>query len=519
MALAAVLLTMHQLGEGAVPIIVGAALDDAIAARDATRLALWLALLLVVFVVLSLSWRFGARTAARVRLDIAHLLRLAIARTALDEIRQREAGGMLTLAVSDARRVGDAVRAALGAIAAVALLVGSFIAIARVSVIVAALVLGGAVVTVLVSWLLSRPLEARLLAEQAAQSVVASAAVDYVAGIRVLAGLRATAQAANRYRRVSQDAVRHALRAARAEGVVDGLATGLGLGYLLLVAAVSTLAALGGALSIGDVIAVLGLSQLLIDPLRGLAQVVPALRRGHVSAARIDSVLLDAPATERDESGSAGTPVSDRALGLEGAAAPGVRDVTLHITPGVFTGVATTDPVASQSAVGLLVRARRQLDGGGETLVWPHGAFPLGDTVAEVLGYPEADIHAVLTATAADDVIARLPGGLNAPIAERGASLSGGERQRLALARLLLADPAALVMDEPTSALDAVTEGVVAAGLHAARRGRTTVVVTTSATLLARCDRVVFIAAGQVAAEGTHEELLAHADYRRTVER
>jgi ABC-type multidrug transport system ATPase subunit len=99
---------------------------------------------------------------------------------------------------------------------------------------------------------------------------------------------------------------------------------------------------------------------------------------------------------------------------------------------------------------------------------------------------------------------------------ERGRNLSGGQRQRVLLAQALLADPEILVLDEPTSAVDAHTEAAIGEGLADLRRGRTTVICTTSPLLLSRADVVVLVD-GTVAATGTHVELLASSRRYRDV--
>lgn len=96
--------------------------------------------------------------------------------------------------------------------------------------------------------------------------------------------------------------------------------------------------------------------------------------------------------------------------------------------------------------------------------------------------------------------------------------MSGGQRQRLRLVRALLADPEILVLAEPTSALDAHTEATVAARVEAARRGRTTLVVTTSPLVLGHASGVSLLVDGRVVAVGTHGELLARQPrYRELV--
>ena len=130
------------------------------------------------------------------------------------------------------------------------------------------------------------------------------------------------------------------------------------------------------------------------------------------------------------------------------------------------------------------------------------------------------DLVAALATASAADVVAGLPGGLDSVVTERGRSFSGGQRQRLVLARVLALDPEVLVLVEPTSAVDAHTEAAVAGRLRDHRRGRTTVVTTSSPLLLDAVDEVAYLRGGRVVAQGRHRDLLASVpDYRLTVTR
>jgi ABC-type multidrug transport system fused ATPase/permease subunit len=105
-------------------------------------------------------------------------------------------------------------------------------------------------------------------------------------------------------------------------------------------------------------------------------------------------------------------------------------------------------------------------------------------------------------------------------VAERGRTFSGGQRQRLVLVRALVVDPEILVLVEPTSAVDAHTESRIASRLREARRGRTTIVTSSSPLMLDACDEVAYLADGRIVACGRHRDLLASdADYRRVVTR
>jgi ABC-type multidrug transport system fused ATPase/permease subunit len=117
-------------------------------------------------------------------------------------------------------------------------------------------------------------------------------------------------------------------------------------------------------------------------------------------------------------------------------------------------------------------------------------------------------IDAALVAASAVDIVEALPGGLAGRVAERGREFSGGQQQRLRLVRALVADPEILILVEPTSAVDAHTEARIARRLGPARRGRTTLVCTTSPLVLDQADHVVFVSDGKAVAEGRHRELL-----------
>ncbi len=135
-------------------------------------------------------------------------------------------------------------------------------------------------------------------------------------------------------------------------------------------------------------------------------------------------------------------------------------------------------------------------------------AGPLREVVAGRADASDEEVLRALHAAAADDVVQGLPEGLASTVSAQGRSLSGGQRQRVRWARALLADPEVLLAVEPTSALDAHTEATVADRLREARRGRTTLLVTSSPLVLTRADEVVFLVDGKAVARGAHQRLL-----------
>ena len=107
------------------------------------------------------------------------------------------------------------------------------------------------------------------------------------------------------------------------------------------------------------------------------------------------------------------------------------------------------------------------------------------------------------------EVISALPDGYETIVGERGYRLSGGEKQRLAIARLLLKNPAVMILDEATSHLDNEGEILVQLALTEAMKNRTAIVIAHRLSTIRDADRIVVLNNGKIAEQGTHEQLMA----------
>jgi ATP-binding cassette subfamily B protein len=148
------------------------------------------------------------------------------------------------------------------------------------------------------------------------------------------------------------------------------------------------------------------------------------------------------------------------------------------------------------------------------------------DTVGNNLRYGRptatlAEVMAAVRAAQIEDLVMSLPDGLDTLVGERGYRLSGGEKQRLAIARMLLKDPAIVVLDEATSHLDAENELLVQQALATALAGRTSLVIAHRLSTIAAADDILVLDDGRIVQSGTHQELIfqggLYADLYRTL--
>ena len=120
----------------------------------------------------------------------------------------------------------------------------------------------------------------------------------------------------------------------------------------------------------------------------------------------------------------------------------------------------------------------------------------------------DAELIAACTAAQIHDLVASLPSGYDTVVGERGYRMSGGEKQRLSIARMLLKDPAVVILDEATSHLDSENEALVQAALADALAGRTAIVIAHRLSTITQADQILVLDEGRLVERGTHGELV-----------
>ena len=150
----------------------------------------------------------------------------------------------------------------------------------------------------------------------------------------------------------------------------------------------------------------------------------------------------------------------------------------------------------------------------------PQHIFLADETVAAniAFGVPreQIDMDAVKRAARLSEldrfVTEELPQGYETMVGERGVRLSGGQRQRIGIARALYYDPSVLVFDEATSALDNLTERAVIDAVHNLSGAKTIIMIAHRLTTVQRCNEIILLEEGQIAARGSYEELMEESE-------
>ena len=299
----------------------------------------------------------------------------------------------------------------------------------------------------------------------------------------------------------------------------------------------------GGGLTVGDVSTFTQYMALIITPLALLAQVMPLVLRGDVSAKRIIEVLdTEATIVESDDPADLGDEPLQGRVEFKNVSfsfrradgtfdPPALKDINLTIEPGQQVGFLGATGAGKSALVNLIPRfydvteGQITIDGVDVREMSVNDLRQrVGIALQEAVlfqqplrpnlkfGDPQAEDEVMFDAAKAADsfgFVSRLPESWDAPVARRGYNFSGGQRQRLSITRAITPRPSVVILDDSTSALDASTEGRVQGAIPEFMQGATTIYVAQRISALIDLDHIYLLDRGEVIAEGTHEDLLA----------
>ncbi len=525
-----VLMGLYQAGETAFPIALGLIVEHTMQGeRSLGALAVSIGALALIITTVSLSWRFGMRILQKANTTEAHRWRVQVAACGLQPVARDvdlKSGEILTIATEDADQTADIIEVVPLLVSSLVAVVVAAVALGLADLRLGALVIAGTVAILSILSVMSRRIGASTKEQQARVARAGAKVADLITGLRPLHGFGGNHAAFRSYRKVSAEAKHQSITVAKVNGVYAGTALALNA---VLAAAVTLTAgwlAFEGQITIGELVMAVGLAQFIIEPLKMFSEMPKYVMIARASAERMELVLSAPPVATPGEA----RPAAGGDLDVDGVAYGTLRKLRFTVAAGEFVAIAVYQPraaadlasvlalrvppesyegvvrVSGQELPALSVEAVRE-----HLLVNPYDGEIFAGTLRSNIDpsgtsgmVPEAVEASMLT-----DVVALHREGLDHGVRDRGANLSGGQRQRLSLARALAADTDVLVLHDPTTAVDAVTEQLIARNVAKLRRGRTTLVLTSSPALLDAADRVLVLDDGVITAEDTHRNLLA----------
>lgn len=383
---------------------------------------------------------------------------------------------------------------------------------------------------------LNRRVRESSFAVTAASGKFTTIALEFVNGIRTVQAFATQDYERKRFYSASSTVLKTGMKAARRWAIVRPMAEGLATTVLIsmIILAITVFVA-NGTLQTASLLTFLFLLFRLVPALHEINGNRAQLSSYGGAFANISEVLREDNKPYFQDGDREYTSLQ-RAINLvsvEFGYAPGqsvLKDITLTIPKGKMTAIVggsgagkTTlvdliprfyDPTAGQVLFdGVDVRSFAIKSLRRKMAIVSQDTFVFNASVRYNIAYGLDDVTDEMVWKAAQqanalEFILDLPEQFETPLGDRGVRLSGGQRQRLAIARALLRDPEILILDEATSALDSVSERLIQESLEQLSEGRTVIAIAHRLSTIVRADKVVVLEQGQIAEQGTYQELL-----------
>ena len=358
---------------------------------------------------------------------------------------------------------------------------------------------------------------------------------ENLAGIRVVVSSNRQARNSAEHRHVVGRYRDANLVTARAGAIYGPASEGIGLVAQAIVLLVGGRMVLRGDLALGELAAFVLYVTTFFAPIQQLVQLYNTYQQGQAAIRKLDGLLAEEPLVE-ERPGAPELPRIEGRIELRGVTfsyrpgQPVLHDLDLVIEAGE-TFALVGDTGAGKSTVARLISRFHDPDDGtvlidGHDLttvtihsirsqlgVVPQEPYLFDGTIKDNLAFARPDatdeeLDETVRLVGLDDLVDRLPDGIDTVVHERGSTLSAGERQLLALGRAFLARPRVVVLDEATSSLDLASEAKVERALDTLVQGRTAVLIAHRLSTARKADRIAVVRDGRLVETGHHDELV-----------
>jgi ATP-binding cassette, subfamily B, multidrug efflux pump len=362
---------------------------------------------------------------------------------------------------------------------------------------------------------------------------------ENIAGVRVVKSFVRARFEGQRFEQANMDFTERNIRVAQLMSILGPILTfALNIGIVIVVWSGGLQSIRLGNLSTGQIVAFVNYLQTTIVPLMNLVNLANIWAAAIASAGRVNEILeavpevQDAPDAIALPAGSHPQVVFENVgfhynnstdgsvlHGINLTAEAGERLAILGATGSGKTTLINLiprfyDPTEGRILIdGVDIRQVRQDSLLAQIGIVPQETVLFSGTVRDNIRYgcpdaPDEEVVSAAKAAQAHEFILALPDGYDTHVEERGTNLSGGQKQRIAIARAMLTNPSILILDDSTSSVDVETETKIQSALDALMKDRTSFVVAQRISTVLKADKIVVIDKGQIAAEGTHRQLL-----------
>jgi ATP-binding cassette subfamily B multidrug efflux pump len=367
-------------------------------------------------------------------------------------------------------------------------------------------------------------------------AAINSRAQENLSGIRVVKAYSREKHEVEEFTELSRSYVDDNMKLARVQSFLEPLlSTVAGFGALFLLGMGGKLV-IDHEITLGTFVAFNGYLAMLVWPTIALGWVMNILQRGLASMERMNEVLETQPEIVSADSPCAST--DGCAIEFENvsfaytAGGPLVlRNIDLRIEDGETVAIVGPTGAGKSTLISLVLRFYDPVEGvvrvGGCSVknipledlrsmvgLVPQDIFLFSDTIREniAFGAPELGdpvLQVVSDTASIHEEIRSFPQGFQSMIGERGINLSGGQKQRVAIARALAKDPRILILDDALSSVDTNTEERILTSMRADLRKRTSIMISHRISTAREANRIIVLADGSIAEQGTHDELVA----------